>query len=185
VPDRPWQGNSSGPDASFPGATGSSVEMRCRSAQKLLSRRVDGRVAHPDATSLDEHLAACPTCALAAARLERAWARLVALPPVASAPDDFAAVLGSAGTRRRGWLAQLESLLPPLPARAAWGLTVAASILVGVTTGVTLGRAAFGARGSSASPEAVALYEGFGVLPFESPAAGLAQALAGRTEGRE
>lgn len=159
--------------------------MRCRAAQKLLSRRLDGRLAHPDATSLDEHLAGCPTCALAAARLERAWVRLEALPPVARAPDDFAAVLGSTRARRRGWVGQLESLLSPLPARPAWALAVAASILVGVTTGVTLGRAAFGARGASASPEAVALSEGFGVLPFDSPAAGLANALAGRMEGRE
>ena len=159
--------------------------MRCRAAQKLLSRRLDGRLAYPDATTLDEHLAGCPTCALAASRLERAWVRLDALPRVARAPDDFAAVLGSIGARRRGWVAELELLLPRLPARPAWVLAVAASILVGVTTGVTLGRAAFGARGSSASPEAVALSEGFGVLPFDSPAAGLAHALAGRTERRE
>jgi predicted anti-sigma-YlaC factor YlaD len=159
--------------------------MRCHAAQKLLSRRLDGRLARRDATGLDEHLAGCPGCALAAARLERAWARLEALPPVAPAPDDFAAVLGSAEARRDGWLGRLESLLPPVPARPAWALAVAASILVGVTTGVTLGRAAFGAQRASASPEVVALSEGFGVLPFESPAAGLARALAGKTEGLE
>jgi predicted anti-sigma-YlaC factor YlaD len=159
--------------------------MRCRAAQKLLSRRLDGRLAQPDATTLDEHLARCSTCALAAARLERAWVRLGALPPEARAPDDFAAVLRSIGARRHGWVGQLEWLLPPRPARPTWAVAVAASILLGVTSGVTLGRAAFGTRGGSASPEAVALSEGFGVLPFESPAAGLAPALTGRAEGRE
>jgi predicted anti-sigma-YlaC factor YlaD len=158
--------------------------MRCRTARKLLSRRLDGRLAK-DATRLDEHLGRCPECALAAARLERAWARLEALAPAPGAPDDFAVVLRGVEAPRRGVLRWLELLLPPAPARRVAALAVGASILLGTTAGVTLGRAAFGARLPRVSPEALALAEGFGLLPFESPAAGLTRALAGATEGRE
>ncbi len=161
--------------------------MRCRTARKLLSLRLDGRLARPGAAGIDAHLARCPACARAAARLERAWNRLEALGPIARAPDDFAAVLESTWAGRSARLAWIERLLASAPrlARPAAALAVAASILAGVTGGVTLGRAAFGTRHRGASPEALSLFEGFGVLPFGSPAAGLARMLAGRTEGRE
>jgi anti-sigma factor RsiW len=154
--------------------------MRCRSAEKLLSRRLDGRLGDPEARRLDAHLAGCAACAQVAARLERAWTRLEAL-PAARAPNDFAAVLGSvaSGWRPAGWLGWL--MPSPRPVLAA---AVAASILVGATVGVRLGRAALGSH-RAASPEAVALSDGFGLLPFGSPAAGLAGALAAGPEGLE
>ncbi len=156
--------------------------MRCRTARKLLSRRLDDRLGEAESKAVGEHLSGCPSCALEAARLDRAWARLGALPPAARAPDDFAAVMEAVESRRRGWLA---SLLPPLPRRPAWAMALAASVIVGSTAGATLGKAAFGARGNGASPEALALSEGFGLLPFDSPAAGLARALTAGTEGHE
>lgn len=158
--------------------------MRCRIAQDLASRRLDGALPPRAATALAAHLAACPGCALAAARLERAWARLAALPPPSPAPDDFAAVLLRSASRR-GWRERLDVLLPPRPLRLAWAGALAAGVLVGVTAGVTLGRAVFRPTTAGAAPEAVALAEGFGLLPFGSPAAALDRALAGGTGGRE
>lgn len=160
--------------------------MRCRAARKLLSRRLDGRLAPAGAAILREHLARCPACALASARLDRAWRRLGALAAAAGAPDDFAGVLERAAAaarpgRRTAWREWLAGLRP----RQAWALAVAASLVAGVTTGTTLGRAAFGARRASAAPEALALSDGFGLLPFASPAAGLAGALAGASEASE
>jgi anti-sigma factor RsiW len=156
--------------------------MRCRAARKLVSRRLDGRLTLPGLMVLRQHLAGCPECAIEAARLERAWARLDALPPVRSAPAEFASILESVDSRRSrrpGWL---DRLLPLEPLRAGWALAVAASVVAGATTGITLGRAAFGGQVASSAPDPLALSDGFGVLPFGSPAEGLVRAVEGRTE---
>lgn len=154
--------------------------MRCRSARKLLSRRLDARLAPGEARRLEDHLAGCAACAREGARLEHAWTRLEALAPAAPAPDDFAAVLASLERGRRG-LAGWLGWLVPVP-RAALAAAVAASVVLGATAGVGLGRAAL-ARRDAAPPEVLALSDGFGLLPFGSPAAGLARALA--AEGLE
>ncbi len=161
--------------------------MHCRTARKLLSSRLDGRLAPPAGAALGAHLARCPDCALASEALERAWKSLGAIGAVANAPDDFAAVLRAAEIVRAGWRGRIAEHLARAPGllRPAAALAVAASLVVGATGGARLGRAAFAKRGRDAPAEAVALSEGFGVLPFGSPAAGLAHALGGGTEGRK
>jgi predicted anti-sigma-YlaC factor YlaD len=153
--------------------------MRCRTARKLLSVRLDAPLAGDRAARLDDHLASCGSCALAAAQLERTWRRLGALPPARTAPDDFAAVLLAVESRRGGWPAWLAALLPSPRAIAA--AAVAASVLLGLGTGVTLGRAAFDGARTRPSPDHTEslVSDAFGLLPFGSPASGLARALAG------
>ena len=158
--------------------------MRCRKARSLLSRRLDGRC-DETAPGLDLHLARCPACAGEAARLERAWNRLEALAAPPAAPDDFAAVLRQVEARRGAPRRWLDALLPPMPLRRLAAAAVAAAVLAGTTAGVGLGRAAFARPAPRASAETLALAEGFGLLPFGSPAAGLAGVLAGGTGGRE
>lgn len=161
--------------------------MRCRKARSLLSRRLDGR-RDETSTGLDLHLARCPACAGEAARLERAWNRLEALAAPPAAPDDFAAVLRQVEARRgapRRWLDALLPRMPRMPLPRLAAAAVAAAVLAGTTAGVGLGRAAFARPAPRASAETLALAEGFGLLPFGSPAAGLAGVLAGGTGGRE
>lgn len=162
--------------------------MRCRTAHKLLSSRLDRRLSPTDERVLEVHLASCPACALAAGRLVRAWGRLEALRVAAEAPDDFGAVLGAVASRRPRtlrWLGWVEALVPERRARPVWAAAVAASLLVGGVAGVRLGRAAFDGRSRSAPPEALALDDGFGVLPFGLPAAGLTRVLGSGAEARE
>lgn len=158
--------------------------MRCRTARKLLSRRLDGPLDAREAAALDDHVAGCAPCALAATRFETAWLSLVAYLPTRHAPDDFAGVLERID-RRQGWIASLLAAVSSLPARPAAALALAATVVLGAASGVALGRAAFGDRRTGSPPEAMVLAESFGVVPFGSPAAGIARALALGTEGIE
>lgn len=154
--------------------------MRCHTARKLLSRRLDAPLADAAAARLDLHLARCEGCAAEGARLQRTWRRLGALPAARTAPDDFVAVLRAVEARRGGRLGWLAALFPAPRAIAA--AAVAASVLVGTGAGVALGRAAFDAPGARPSPESL-VSGAFGPLPFGSPASGLTRAFAGAPGG--
>jgi anti-sigma factor RsiW len=148
--------------------------MRCRNAQKLLSRRIDVALSRADAAALESHLAACPGCCTAAARLEQAWRALDALGGGATAPDDWARTEAVADARSQRWTPiGLRWQRVPIPGAAS---VLAAMILLGTTGGLLLSRAAL----ASHRPEPIEsriFAETLGDLPWGSPAAGLAGAL--------
>jgi predicted anti-sigma-YlaC factor YlaD len=144
--------------------------MRCRRAQKLLSRRIDVALSGIDAAALEAHLAACAGCQMTATRLEQAWRSLDALGGGASAPDDWRSIEAEAEARSRRWTPfWLRWQLVPAPATAG---VLVAMIVLGATGGLLLSRAALGSR----RPEPVEsrfFAETMGDLPWGSPAAGL------------
>jgi predicted anti-sigma-YlaC factor YlaD len=150
--------------------------MRCRSAQKLLSRRIDGAPSSADAAALESHLFACAGCRMAAARLDQAWRALDALEAGVSAPDDWASIEAAADARSRRWTPfWLRWQLVPMPAAAG---VLAAMVVLGTTGGFLLSRAALAPR--RADPvESRVFAETLGDLPWGSPAAGLATVLDG------
>jgi len=142
--------------------------MRCKKTMKLISRRLDGALPPRLASALDEHLATCGRCASEAGRVERAWSLLAASPPP-RAPDDFEAIAALAGAPRRRWLVAFPSWdWTPAPRLAAGVVAICA--LVGTTSGLLLSRGAFAQHDATTALEATALAEGFGDLPFGSPA---------------
>ncbi len=147
--------------------------MRCRRAQKLLSRRIDGAVSSVDAVALDSHLEGCAACRLAAARLEHAWHALGALEGVVTAPDDWARIETAAEARRWIPLWLRWQLAPLRPAAAG---VLAAMVALGTTGGVLLSRAALAPQ-RAGSIESRIFAETLGELPWGSPAAGLAGVL--------
>ena len=153
--------------------------MRCRRAQKLLSRRVDGAVSSVDAAALDSHLVGCAACRLAAARLEQAWHALGALEEGISAPDDWARIEAAAEARRWRWTPFWLGwqLAPVKPAAAG---VLAAMVALGTTGGVLLSRAALAPQ-RAGSIESRIFAETLGELPWGSPAAGLAGVLDNST----
>jgi predicted anti-sigma-YlaC factor YlaD len=159
--------------------------MRCRIVRELLSRHLDSPLAGGVAVRVGAHVARCRSCAVEAATLERAWLRLGALAAPRRAPDDFAAVLLAVRARGEGPRPWRLAALVGARARAVAAAAVAAGVLVGAGAGVTLGRAAFADGGPRATPEALALSDAFGLLPFGSPAARLAGALASGPGGHE
>lgn len=148
--------------------------MRCRRAEKLLSRRIDIALSSVDAAALESHLAACASCQRAAARLEQAWRALDALGGGATAPEDWSRIEAEAEARSGRWTPLwLRWQLVPAPAAAGVLVTM---IVLGATGGLLLSRAALGSR----RPEPVEsriFAETMGDLPWGSPAAGLAGVL--------
>ncbi len=150
--------------------------MRCRRAQKLVSRRMDGALPSDDAAALDLHLVRCAACRFAAERLERAWRALAPAGQAVAAPDDWARIeAGVEGRSGKGMPLPLRWQIGPAPAAAACALVVMAAL--GATGGVLLSRAAFAPRRAD-SIEASVISETLGDLPWGSPAAGLAGFLA-------
>ena len=142
----------------------------------MLSLELDGRLPPEPAERLARHRSRCAACARAAEAQATTWRRLGALGPGPSAPDDFGVILARVDRRAGGWRAFVQAL----PASRFVAASLAASVLVGSTAGVALGSAAFGRSATAAPPEVTLLAEGFGDLPFGSPATGLARALSGR-----
>jgi predicted anti-sigma-YlaC factor YlaD len=157
--------------------------MRCRRAQKLLSRRVDGAASSVDAAALDSHLVGCVACRLAAARLEQAWQALGALEEGISAPDDWARIEAAAEARRWRWTPFWLGwqLAPVRPAAAG---VLAAMVVLGTTGGVLLSRAALAPQ-RAGSIESRIFAETLGELPWGSPAAGLAGVFGNSTAQEE
>jgi predicted anti-sigma-YlaC factor YlaD len=148
--------------------------MRCRRAQKLLSRRIDSALSSADAATLESHLMTCAGCRTAAAQLDQAWRALDALADSASAPDDWAKIEAAAVARGRRWT-PFWLRWQPVPIPAAAGVLVA-MIALGATGGLLLSRAALASR--VAEPiESRVFAETLGDLPWGSPAAGLARVL--------
>lgn len=146
----------------------------------MLSLDLDGRLLPARAARLARHLEACEGCARAADAMAATWARLDALPVPTASPDDFTVIAARARADAGGWRDVLDGW-------STWRLAAAAAIacvLLGSGAGLALGSAAFG-RGRALPLEAAALADGFGDLPFGSPAAGLARALASGTEATE
>jgi predicted anti-sigma-YlaC factor YlaD len=148
--------------------------MRCRKAQRLLSRRIDGLLSAPDAASLGVHLAGCPACRLAAERLDHAWDVLARTGDAPRAPDDWAMVEAAAEARSRRWMPLwLRPQLAPAPAAIA---LLAAMVVLGTAAGALISRAAL-APSRSGPIEAAMFAETLGDLPWGSPASGLASGL--------
>jgi anti-sigma factor RsiW len=143
--------------------------MRCERSQRLLGLELDGRLEARDAERLAVHLAGCAACAAARRSLARAWEQLGALAPGPAAAEDWPAISSRIARRveRRPWLRW------PLAVRRAIGAGALAGLAaVGLLAGDAAAHAALRpARG--ASLEAVAIAEGFGVLPFGAPSPGL------------
>lgn len=156
--------------------------MRCRKARKLLSLRMDDRLAARRAARLELHLAGCSECRLSAERLARAWGALTSLAPPRPAPDDWTAIEVGVEARRRPWLP--DWLDPGLvPGRAAAAALFIGMTLIGGAGGLLIGRAI-----ASSSPpvplETTLVAETLGDLPWNSPASGLEPVLyAGRSAG--
>lgn len=147
----------------------------------MLSLDLDRRLPPRRGEGLARHLSTCDACARAAVALGATWARLDALPLPAAAPDDFAAILARVDERATGWRGALGGWVPWRLAAAV----LAMCVVVGSGAGLALGSAAFGRVRHPAPVELAALAEGFGDLPFGSPAAGLARALTRDAEVRE
>jgi predicted anti-sigma-YlaC factor YlaD len=148
--------------------------MRCRKAQRLLGRRIDGLLSTPDAAVLDEHLADCSSCRLAAERLERAWDALARIDDAPPAPDDWATIAAAAEAGSRRWMPLwLRLQLAPAPAAIA---LLAAMVVLGTAAGALISRAALAPR-HPGPIEATMFAETLGDLPWGSPASGLASVL--------
>jgi predicted anti-sigma-YlaC factor YlaD len=148
--------------------------MRCRGAQRLLSRRIDVALSSVDAAAVESHLVACASCRTAGARLDRAWRALDALGGGATAPDDWARIEAGAEASSGRWTPfWLRWQLVPLPAAAG---VLAAMVVLGTTGGVLLSRAALAPRRSE-PVESRVFAETLGDLPWRSPVAGIASVL--------
>jgi predicted anti-sigma-YlaC factor YlaD len=144
--------------------------MRCERSHKLIGLDLDGRLGTAEAARLAEHLARCEGCRAERAAQARIWERLGALSAGPGAVEDWPAISARLAERaeRRPWLRW------PVAARRAVGAAaVAALAAVGIVAGDAVGHAALGPDRAPASVEAVAIAEGFGVLPFGGPTAGL------------
>lgn len=152
--------------------------MWCRKAQKLLSLGIDGGSTARRTVELEQHLAGCEECRLAAGRLERAWGALDRLPPPGTSPDDWSAILAGVEARRRLWPpAWLD--LGLAPSRAVTAAVLLAMAVLGGTGGILLESAAPSSREVALEGQVVA--ETLGELPWNSPVAGLAPILDGPT----
>jgi predicted anti-sigma-YlaC factor YlaD len=148
--------------------------MRCRKAQRLLSRRIDGRVSARDAAALEVHLVGCPACRFAAERLDHAWGVLARTEDAPLAPDDWPTIEAAAEARSRRWMPLwLRPQLAPAPAAVA---LLAAMVVLGTAAGALISRAAL-APNRSGPIEAAMFAETLGDLPWGSPASGLASGL--------
>lgn len=156
--------------------------MRCHTAKRLASRRLDVALAAAELRALEAHLASCATCRAFASSLELAWRRLdEAAPPLPPTPDLFGAIVERA-LRPRGVRAWLGDLAPALPRLAG-----AAAVLVAVAAaGVGLGAAASRPLGSTAAApfEAALLADAFADVPVGSPLASVDRAFAGTGRDR-
>ncbi len=143
--------------------------MRCERSRRLLGLELDGRLEAPDAARLAAHLAACESCAAARISLAHAWERLGVLPAGPPPAEDWPTISTRIAQRaeRRPWLRW------PLAAQRAIRVAAVAGLAaVGLLLGDAAARAALQPV-RVASPEAVAIAEGFGDLPFGAPSPGL------------
>jgi predicted anti-sigma-YlaC factor YlaD len=157
--------------------------MRCKRAQQLVSRRIDGELSGSNAAALDRHFAYCPACRLGAERLERAWSVLASLESSIKAPDDWERIEAAVEVKNRKWTLRWPSWqLPPVPSTAAWLLV--GMVLLGATGGVLISRTVLPPV-RSVSIEVGAFAETFSVLPWNSPAEALAVAFDARPSKEE
>lgn len=136
--------------------------MRCRSAQRMISRAIDGRVVDGDRAELERHLAVCDGCRQLQRDIQATWRAIEAF----GAPADFQAAwatIDAQASRPRSRWAWLDRFRLPAPVRAA----VFASFLVVAGLGVGGGLLLF--RGLSQAPkpsvEAAAISDAFSDLP--------------------
>ncbi|HYG67084.1 MAG TPA: zf-HC2 domain-containing protein [Anaeromyxobacteraceae bacterium] len=118
--------------------------MRCRAARGLFSRRVDGRLAEPDRSALDAHLAGCDRCRAELARWEGAARALRGIGPTPL----------PAGIADRAFRAAIAA--EPAPPLAAWFVGAARrAVLAGAVAAVAawLGALAVGSAPAPAAAE--------------------------------
>jgi predicted anti-sigma-YlaC factor YlaD len=110
--------------------------MKCKAAQKLMSRRLDDELASEVKRSVDVHVAQCPACQSAYASQQRVWALLGHVEPIQ--PPDVIAAVEKRLLEHRGW----PSLFGGFGIRNV-GYAIAVAALVGlfVGTGVWAGDA--------------------------------------------
>jgi len=147
--------------------------MRCRKAERLLSRRMDGTLPSEDRLTLERHLERCASCSALAARVTRTWDALGKLGEPGPAPDDWARIQARVDASRA------EIRLPDwvlAHRHAAAAASLLAVALLGATGGALVTRKAL-APFRAEPTEAKALAETLGDLPWDSPAAGLAASL--------
>lgn len=143
--------------------------MRCERSQRLLGLELDGRLEGREAARLAAHLAGCASCAAERSSLARGWAKLGTLPSGPPASEDWPAISARVAQRveRRPWL------LWPLAVQRVVGAGALAGLAVlGLLVGDAAAHAALRPV-RAPSPEAVAIAEGFGDLPFGAPSPGL------------
>ena len=153
--------------------------MRCRRALKLVSRRVDGALASDHAAALEDHLATCAPCRVAAAAMSEAWGALAVLERPVDSVDDWTRIEGAVEGRSSSWSDAWQASLTPL--RPASVALLAGMVVLGATGGVLITRAGT-ARTSADSIESRVFTETLGDLGYGSPASGIALVLDTRAE---
>ena len=141
--------------------------MKCKQAQRALSRYLDRELSSTEMASVGEHLEHCPECRAEHARQQRLWDLLGRAEPVGS--PDLTAAIEARLAQPRGWSALLAGLrLDSFVPAAAAAAVVAGFVWMGSWAGATHGAAdaethdrAFGELLSDAPPgmEAVAWLE--------------------------
>lgn len=124
--------------------------LDCSMVQEYLSAYVDDELPVEQREAIQEHLAVCPACRQELGRLTRLWEALEDL-PAASPPPEL-----------------IDQVLARLPRRKAYGwrsLALAASLLVGIMLGGTLGVNLHEALRQPASEPQVVALEAFEDFP--------------------
>ena len=116
--------------------------MRCRRARRRLSAWLDGELGTAQQKALEGHLRACPDCARESHQLAQTWERAGTLPEMDRRPG-FDAALWARIHEREARAARMPGWWPILP-RLGWatiaGLSVAATVWLGIVLGSVVGR---------------------------------------------
>jgi anti-sigma factor RsiW len=135
--------------------------MRCRNAQQLASRDLDGRLGADERSTLQAHLAGCAECRHFRARLQAMFG--IAPEALPGGPDLWPAIVArlEAPPRRFAWLLDLWQATPgPLALAASIVLMVGAGLAAGSVLSTTL---------KQPQGDLLAFGEAFGDLPAGMP----------------
>ncbi|MHB8879193.1 MAG: hypothetical protein ACYC8T_36300 [Myxococcaceae bacterium] len=136
--------------------------MRCRTAQRLTSRELDGRLMASERDGWQRHLDGCAPCRAFREGISDCWAALDG--PTAAAPNLWPAIAARLD-RPRPW-GRLIELWRAAPNRMAVAVSVVLMVGAGMATGVALSREVVAPAHSA---EALAFADAFGDLPAGMP----------------